>query len=86
MYVNAENVSRYMCMHSEVSMNRQTYRQTNRKTVGQTDRQTDRKTGGQTDRQEVSWTDQQTGMQTLCLQREAVLFTSVKDDNCIELN
>ena len=67
-----------------------TGRQTDRKADGQTDtqtdRQTDRKTGGQTDRQEVSWTDQQTGMQTLCLQREAVLFTSVKDDNCIELN
>ena len=54
MYVNAENVSRYMCMHSEVSMNRQTDRQTNRKTVGQTDRQedrrTDRQTGSQLDR------------------------------------
>ena len=46
MYVNAENVSRYMCMHSKVSMNRQTDRQTDR----QEDRRTDRQTGSQLDR------------------------------------
>ena len=59
MYVNAENVSRYMCMHSEVSMNRQTDRQTNRKTVGQTDRQTGRQADRQTDRKSVGQTNRQ---------------------------
>ena len=55
-------------------MDEQIYRQTVRQTGSQPDRQTDR----QTDEQEDTWTDKQT--------REAVLFTSVKDDNCIELN